>query len=89
MSTLSKPELPVSSPSQFEAVRRIVEECPATVATLARCKDDDIESAGKSLIGARRSRIHTFIGTSDYHILGKFSFQPLRCELDGKTSHRD
>ena len=64
---------PVSSPSQFEAVQRIAEAVPVTVAALARAKEGDIRAAARALEPARRKRIHTFIGTSDYHILGKFA----------------
>ena len=64
---------PVSSPNQFEAVQRIAAECPVTIAALARAKEDDIHTAFKALSQAKRPRIHTFVGTSDQHILGKFS----------------
>ena len=32
----------------------------------------DIDACGKSLAGATQSRIHTGIGVSDIHVLGKF-----------------
>ncbi len=64
---------PVSSPAQFEAVQRIAAEVPVTVAALARAKAVDIEAAARALEGAQRPRIHTFIGTSDFHIQGKFA----------------
>src|SRR5438876_6457456 len=38
------------------------------IAALARCRSDDIERAGEALKGAARSRIHTFIATSDLHL---------------------
>ena len=38
------------------------------IAALARCNPADIERAGESLRPAARSRIHTFIATSDLHL---------------------
>ena len=63
---------PVSSPTQFEAVQRIAAEVNAIIAGLARAKEIDIKAAYDSLKEAKRFRIHTFIGTSDIHVLGKF-----------------
>ena len=63
---------PVSSPAQFEAVRRIAEEVPVIVAGLSRASEKDIKSAADALKSAKKPRIHTFSSTSDYHILGKF-----------------
>ncbi|WP_456409103.1 2-isopropylmalate synthase [Caldithrix abyssi] len=63
---------PVSSPAQFEAVKRIAGEVPAIIAGLARAKEGDIKAAYQALKEAPRKRIHTFSSTSDYHILGKF-----------------
>ncbi|MCG6961617.1 2-isopropylmalate synthase, partial [bacterium BMS3Abin03] len=64
---------PVSSPSQFDAVKAISSEVNCIVAGLARAKEQDINSAYKALKDANRFRIHTFIGTSDIHIMGKFA----------------
>lgn len=64
---------PVSSPEQFDAVKRISDEVNVVVAGLARAKEIDIKSAASALESAKRKRIHTFIGTSDYHVLGKFA----------------
>ena len=64
---------PISSPSQFDAVKAISSEVNCVVAGLARAKEQDILSAYNALKGAEKFRIHTFIGTSDIHILGKFS----------------
>jgi 2-isopropylmalate synthase len=63
---------PVSSQGQFEAVQRIADSVNAIIAGLARTIEGDIDACHKSLKGADRSRIHTFIGTSDIHINGKF-----------------
>ena len=64
---------PVSSPAQFEAVRRIADESEVIIAGLARAKEIDIKTAYEALRNAKRPRIHTFLGTSDIHILGKFA----------------
>ena len=63
---------PASSPLQFEAVQRIGSESSSIVAALARAVENDITAAWKALQLARKPRIHTFIGTSDIHIAGKF-----------------
>jgi 2-isopropylmalate synthase len=63
---------PISSPEQFEAVERIAGEVGLVVAGLARAKEVDIEAAYKAIRNADKQRIHTFIGTSDHHISGKF-----------------
>ena len=63
---------PVSSPAQFEAVKRIAGELDVIVAGLARAKEVDIKSAYDALRDGKKFRIHTFSSTSDIHILGKF-----------------
>ena len=64
---------PVSSPTQFEAVKRISGELDVVVSGLARAKEIDIKSAYDALREGKKFRIHTFSSTSDIHILGKFS----------------
>src|SRR5947209_19751671 len=65
---------PISSPGDFESVNLISKTIKnATVCGLSRAVQKDIEVAGEALKYARRSRIHTGIGTSDYHIKGKFN----------------
>ena len=65
---------PISSPGQFEAVRRIVREVEGpTICALARAKREDIEAAGSALEGGSKTRIHTFIATSDIHLESKFA----------------
>jgi len=60
---------PVSSPVQFEAVRRIGEEVEGPViAGLARTVKKDIDAVGKALKNAKRWRIHTFTSTSPEHM---------------------
>ncbi len=63
---------PVSSQAQFDAVQRIGDAVDVVVAGLARAVEGDIAAVNTALNNAPRFRIHTFIGTSDVHILGKF-----------------
>jgi 2-isopropylmalate synthase len=65
---------PISSPGDFESVTSIARVIKnATVCGLSRAVQKDIETAGQALRFAKRSRIHTGIGTSDYHIKSKFN----------------
>ncbi len=65
---------PISSPGQAEAVRRIAQEVEGPViCSLARATEVDIDAAGKALAGASNVRIHTFIATSDIHLMSKFA----------------
>src|SRR5690349_742042 len=65
---------PVSSPGDFESVSKIASVIKeATVCGLSRAVQKDIEVAGEALRNAKRPRIHTGIGTSDYHIKSKFN----------------
>jgi 2-isopropylmalate synthase len=65
---------PVSSPGDFESVSQIAKAVTnATVCGLSRAVQKDIEVAAQALKYAKRSRIHTGIGTSDYHIKSKFN----------------
>jgi 2-isopropylmalate synthase len=64
---------PISSPGDFESVKeisKIIKE--SIVCGLSRAVEKDIEVAAEALRFAKRSRIHTGIGTSDYHIKAKF-----------------
>jgi 2-isopropylmalate synthase len=65
---------PISSPGDFESVTQISKVIKnATVCALSRAVDKDIEVAAQALKFAKRPRIHTGIGTSDYHIKAKFN----------------
>jgi len=75
---------PVSSPNQFEAVKRIAGEINVTIAALARAKEIDIKSAYDSIKNAEKKRIHTFSSTSDYHIQGKFGHDRYGVTLEEK-----
>ncbi len=64
---------PVSSPGDFKSVSDIGRAIKnATVCGLSRAVQKDIEVAADALKTAARPRIHTGIGTSDFHIKSKF-----------------
>src|SRR3989339_289582 len=72
---------PISSPEDFEAVQLIASEIQGpTICGLSRAVKADIDCCGKALKKAKKARIHTGIGVSDIHILGKF-----RDDKYGKT----
>src|SRR2546421_132980 len=63
---------PIASPADSEAVRQIAAAVHRPViAALARTRRQDIEEAGQALTPAKRSRIHTFLATSDLHLTAK------------------
>jgi 2-isopropylmalate synthase len=65
---------PISSPGDFESVTQISKTIKnAVICGLSRAVQKDIEVAAQALRYAKRARIHTGIGTSDYHIKGKFN----------------
>src|SRR3989339_671621 len=72
---------PISSPEDFEAVQLIASEIQGpTICGLSRAVIKDIDCCGKALKKAQKARIHTGLGISDIHIMGKF-----RDEKYGKT----
>jgi 2-isopropylmalate synthase len=63
---------PIASVGDFEAVNsiaRMIEHC--TVAALCRTVRTDIERAWEAIRDAKKPRIHTFIATSDIHLVHK------------------
>ncbi len=65
---------PISSPGDFSSVQEISKIITqSTVCALTRAVQKDIEVAAEALKPAKRPRIHTGIGTSDFHIRGKFN----------------
>jgi len=65
---------PISSPGDFNSVVEISKIIKnATVCGLTRAVKKDIEVASESLKLAKKPRIHTGIGTSDFHIKYKFN----------------
>ena len=71
---ISEAGLPIASPGDFNSV---IESSKAvtwpTICALTRAKEKDIDCAFEALKYAKRKRIHTGIGTSDYHIKYKFN----------------
>jgi len=65
---------PISSPGDFTSVREISKVVKnATICGLTRAVQKDIEVAADALKYAIKPRIHTGIGTSDFHIKSKFN----------------
>ena len=65
---------PVSSPGDFKSVDEISKLVKnSRVCGLTRAVEKDIDVAAESLKNAKYPRIHTGIGTSDYHIKHKFN----------------
>ena len=65
---------PISSPGDFNSVIEISKIIKnASVCGLSRAVQKDIEVAAEALKYAKRPRIHTGIGTSDFHIKSKFN----------------
>ena len=71
---------PIASADDAEGVRQVAANVRRPViAALARCRPEDIEHAGEALKGAARSRIHTFIATSDLHLAKKLNISREQC----------
>ena len=71
---------PVSSPGDFESVVEISKAVTwPTICALTRAVENDIKVAAEALRYAKHKRIHTGIGTSDYHI--KYKFNSTREEI--------
>ncbi len=65
---------PVSSPGDFNSVVEISKAVTwPTICALTRAVENDIRVAAEALRYAKHPRIHTGIGTSDYHIKYKFN----------------
>ena len=60
---------PIAAEGDFLSVQAVSKECSRpTIAALGRTVDADIDRAAEALKHAKRSRIHTFIATSDIHL---------------------
>jgi 2-isopropylmalate synthase len=65
---------PVSSPGDFNSVVEISKAVTwPVICALTRAVEHDIDVAAEALKYAKRGRIHTGIGTSEYHIRHKFN----------------
>ncbi len=75
---------PIASEGDFNAVRAVSAECRnATIAALGRTIEGDIFRAGDALKNAARSRIHTFVATSDIHL--EYKLKKTRSEVLAMT----
>ncbi len=72
---------PISSPGDFESVRRIAELAgsQAVVCGLTRAVEKDIDAAADALRYAKRPRIHTGIGVSPSHLRDKLRITEDEC----------
>ncbi|MBQ7941724.1 MAG: 2-isopropylmalate synthase [Muribaculaceae bacterium] len=71
---------PVSSPGDYNSVIEISKAVTwPSICALTRAVEKDIYVAAEALRYAKRKRIHTGIGTSDYHI--KYKFNSTREEI--------
>jgi 2-isopropylmalate synthase len=71
---------PIASPADAEAVRQIASGVRRPViAALARTTRRDIDEAARALSSAERSRIHTFLATSDLHLTAKLRISRDEC----------
>jgi 2-isopropylmalate synthase len=62
----------IASEGDFNAVQAIAREVKGTrIASLARCKREDIEAAGRAVEPAPSNRIHVFLASSDLHLQAK------------------
>jgi 2-isopropylmalate synthase len=62
----------IASQGDSDSIRRIAREVRGTrIASLARCKREDIEAAARAVEPAEKSRIHTFLASSDLHLEAK------------------
>lgn len=65
---------PISSPGDFQSVIEISKAVnDPVICALSRAVEKDIKVAAEALVHAKRGRIHTGIGASDYHIKHKFN----------------
>ncbi len=71
---------PISSPGDFESVVQISKAVTnPTICALTRAVEKDIDAAVQALQYAKHKRIHTGIGSSDFHI--KYKFNSTREEI--------
>ena len=78
---------PASSPEDLEAVQLIAREIEGpSICALSRAVPSDIEACGRALAKARKPRIHTGIGASDVHIMGKFRDERYGITLEEKRA---
>src|SRR5215203_559203 len=76
---------PIASDGDFKAVNAVSVECrESTIAALCRTVEGDIFRAADALKRANRSRLHTFVATSDIHL--EYKLKKTRHEVITMTS---
>ncbi|MGH9818622.1 MAG: 2-isopropylmalate synthase [Pyrinomonadaceae bacterium] len=77
---------PIASEGDYRAVKAVSTEITgATIAALCRTVSEDVYRAADALNGASRSRIHTFVATSDIHL--KYKLRKTRAEVLEMTAN--
>src|SRR3984957_4118997 len=62
----------IASKGDSDSIREIAREVRGPrIASLARCKREDIEAAARAVEPAAKSRIHVFLASSDLHLEAK------------------
>src|SRR6202044_1374665 len=62
----------IASQGDFNSVNAIAREVKGPrIASLARCKREDIEAAARAVEPAAKNRIHVFLASSDLHLEAK------------------
>ena len=62
----------IASKGDAESIREIAREVRGSrIASLARCRREDIEAAARAVEPAHKSRIHVFLASSDLHLSAK------------------
>jgi 2-isopropylmalate synthase len=66
----------IASQGDFDSIKAIAKEVSSSehaprIASLARCKREDIEAAARAVEPARKNRIHTVLASSDLHLEAK------------------
>ena len=62
----------IASDGDLNSIRAIAKEVQGPrIASLARCKREDIEAAARSIEPATKNRIHVFLASSDLHLEAK------------------
>lgn len=75
---------PIASEGDFRAVKAVCEEIKGpTIAALCRAVEPDVLKAIEALKKAKKSRIHTFIATSDIHL--EYKLKKTRDEVKEMT----
>src|SRR6201990_4455 len=66
---ISEAGFAIAAQGDFNSVNAIAKEVRGPrIASLARCKREDIEAAARAVEPAQKNRIHTFLATSDLHL---------------------